>query len=314
MQRTPLFIDRLSITVNVPEQRRRDVILRAEGMGQQGLVDGEANPYSELLRSYRIAYHLQLGGGNTARVQMSPRQSGMRFLRLEWNPSLSRVGGCAVIVRFLTELLPDWSIEHLSECNVTRIDLSFDVYRVHLDNLMIWRASHNPATRLYRTLEENYSRRGRLNSIRFGSPQSPQYLVAYDKLEERRSREIEGFSVSRVDARGQCSRRIAIPRTRFELRLVSTRRLDTLSEARNPFLDFHIARYGGAASVLEPHVATWFEDSVKARGMQAALARIPDRRLRRAVANASLSGEVPTWWEPERIWGELPEAIGRVFI
>jgi hypothetical protein len=318
--RTRLFLDKISITVHVDRSLHHRILLASEGMELQEKIRRKSGP-SELLKNYRRAYTLGLGGGEELTIQLDPRREARnqqttafphhRFLRLEWNPCKAHFANHAaftLITQFLAELIPGFEIiAFLEAINITRIDISFDVRGVHVDGLCI-------SALLRRTFTGHYvyGPSGARNSMEFGQPTSDQYLLVYDKNLEQKINKNGRFDGSPInDARR--AKVVRRSRTRFELRLRDVGPLSRLFSMPNPFSRYTVRGLFNVERERRGHVFEWFLDSCRQRGVQAALSRIENPRQRTKYALAIREAQPPSWWEPSVLWNELAAAVKEAF-
>lgn len=322
IRRTNLFIDRVSFTLTIPTSERANLHRSLNEMLLDDAIQRVDNPFSELLKSYRVAYILPLAEGSQLSIQVEPRDSAestditrphrrgtRRYLRIEWNPHAATTrGGLAFdhVFRLLAHIIPSFNIEMLLQANITRMDLTFDVFGIHVDRIDVF-------TLLRRTnsVRYNYGPIGMLNSTRLGLYGADKQLLVYDKSLEQRIRQIGRF----VQSSGPGGRPLIRRRpahTRFELQLRDIGPLEAVSTMANPFATYTVRTlqgHGNAGDILWP----FFLDSCRLRGIQAALSLIPDRTQRDKLRQRVQMLDPPTWWDTAQLWAELPSAIRQVF-
>jgi hypothetical protein len=244
----------------------------------------------DLFKNYRYAWLLRLDEENHCVVQYSPRGRNTNFTRLEWNPAKVGARGMNRIRNFLAECLPSID-EAINNARITRIDLAFDVWRVHIDSILIFAGSRKPNSRAY------FQSNGRLNALEIGLRKSNRFFKVYDK----RLNDIENGK-----------RRIAGSKTRFELSLKDIGGWAQLETMQNPFPFYSVLMLVNIGGVSTDHTWQWFVDSCKGRGAQAAISLIQDRRQRKAYQSALRELDPPNWFDPDSLWSELPDALNQI--
>lgn len=321
MPRTQLEIDKLSATLDIPSNQRSLVIENLENLViGESLLTRIVNPYSDLRRSYRRAYALQLAPTQFLTIQVEPysnagstARSGAprrRFMRIEWNPWKANQGNpraMALMLQIISRIIPDFSISMLQQCNITRIDFAFDVLGIPVDSFAI-----------STTLRTSYSQRyvyapnGAAESMNLGISSSDRYFTIYDKNREQESAQKEGFRRT-PGRRRTASNRVQRPRTRVELRLKDVGLPSELYERSNPYTLYTLRLLRQASIALPQHQRLHFSDSIRQRGAQAALSAIENQRERTRYRDAIRALEPPAFWNPEVIWSEMPAAVRRAF-
>lgn len=82
--------------------------------------------------------------------------------------------------------------------------------------------------------------------------------------------------------------------------------IDDLGWAKNPFAGMAFTMMPGPPPGEKEWRWSMFEDSVKARGLENALALLPTDR--RTEYRAYLKQHPKPWWNPEAIWANWPAA------
>jgi hypothetical protein len=189
----------------------------------------------------------------------------------------------------------------------TRLDFSFDIENVQIDELAVFTLLRRVVTKRY-----EYGESGRLNAIYFGVPTSPRMLVMYDKALHLRIAKIEGFPAYRrqLMSNGRYLHRRQWARTRIEIRLFGLRSLVELSNLPNPFAKYTIREFRRLRANLAGHEYMLFLDSCRQRGMQGALSLIDDSSIRAEYAATVRQIDPALWWNTEQIWSEWQSALG----
>lgn len=336
LMRTDLFVDRLSMTLDVPPRDQISLIHCLEGLMSQEIL-ADAGPYSDLRKAYRHAFKFELAN-STVTFQLEPygtpagttRAAGARrFLRVQFNPAKARAEQFDVlgfIVEHLQAAVPSFTHQHLlMSASITGIDLTFDAF-CRIESFDLFYILRAIATRRYsvlsavdeQTLETSYHPNGLVNSKDYGKYDGDRYLVVYDKVTELRTCQIEGLSNSARGVYRRCAVtnrwiRYERPRTRFELSLNDVGNAANLLRMRNPFRRYTVRHLGAELRGLRQHEQQMFYDSCARRGLHQALSLIEDKSERKRFANAVRALPTPTWWEATRIWAELPHALALAF-
>ncbi|HEY8606312.1 MAG TPA: hypothetical protein VIM12_04260 [Noviherbaspirillum sp.] len=308
------------MTLDIPDADRDQVRLQLLALSELGEIEQVTNRYSKILKGYRYGFMLPFDDQSTysCLIQIEPNGAfrNSRYMRMEWNPSsASRVcaNPAAGIRRMLEICVPSYSPGLLSEANVTRIDLAFNLYRIPIDSILVSTILRKPVSGRYFAPRAKYGKTGYLNSQEIGDPESDRYLVIYDKNLEREFRNFEGNRMSTEPQRSQFPR--VQPRwARFEIRLRnlgSWGRLPYIQE--NPFEAYSVTTYTTAQIIRDDHYWAYFLADCKLNGAQAALSKIIDKRERARMRKALYVGDPPLWWNPEALRMELSSALDRAF-
>jgi len=122
-------------------------------------------------------------------------------------------------------------------------------------------------------------------------------LKAYNKRQE-----VKDHSTSATDqAYGGLSH------TRIEYHYTTSKTFLELNTLKNPFTKISLA-YPKAPKGVKPYAWTFFIDSCVRRGQPAALAMLPDGKLRNSYQK-SLDAAHASFWRPGKIWQAWPDAL-----
>lgn len=311
------MIDKLSMTIDINSRAHSGVLQRLQAMELHEDVLRVTNADSNLLKSYRYAYLVNISPDQACTIQIAPKDRGdrRRFMRLEWNPhKSSRGGGNSFdrILHCLSECIPTFDpIAVITESSITRIDISFDLFRVPVDSLLAFTILRKPNSRRFAELQQDYGPRGYLNSVDLGRYDADRYLVIYDKNIERRKRGIGGIGLYK---NGTTVGYRPIPRTRFELRLRDVGTYRDFLTLPNPYENYTITTFRSARAPSQDHHWVHFLDSCEVRGAQAALSLIENRRIRTQYRDALRACQPPDWWNPSLLWEEAKNAFRRILL
>lgn len=287
--RTPVFIDKLSLTLHVPTDEQDTVTENFHQTHLEG-VEIERIQFGEALKTYQYAWRLNLDNGEFCLIQHSPRRGRSNFLRIEFNPAKVGRIGCDAVFQLLARSIPSFA-SALQNARVTRIDIAFDVDHP-ISRLLVFDTPRKQVSRTFTT-------QGELNALTIGSLESDRYLLVYDKrLEDE-----------------VCSGRItARIKTRFELRLRDLSSFADLGRINNPLMNYTVRELDFALAQQSTHEWKWLLHASSVIGAQAALSLIQNRTVRRRIRDALRTIPTPSWWNPESIWSEVPAALRYVLI
>lgn len=313
--RSPLFVDKISLTLAVSDTGARGRI--SEAILHQDRVGGVAFRRTHRDGHYRHSKELVFDNDCKVLVQYSPsrRPPGQegnagpesdqviqairdrrRIMRLEWNPStLTAVP--AYRSAFL-EILRGWFGDSLAHemwaARITRIDFAIDVRGLNINRIAVARNDTTVKSSLY------LGRNGQTESNYLGSIKDSDLLyLLYDKRTERRGRVRGG----------------PFERTRIEVRIGQGVSVPDLFALENPFAKLTIREFREleiCSGANGRYQWDWFIDSCKLRGLEGALNLISNARTRQMWRNRVVELESPDWWRPEEIWGGLRDAIEQI--
>lgn len=218
-----------------------------------------------------------------------PGQAVATKLRLEFNPRKLGPLALSELAAILESMLPNGWGDVVHHARITRIDVAADLPNVRMDDLHL--IPKKGAS------EMQWWRDGKLQTFRHGKPNGNQTIV-YSVKQKRL-------------AKGQPHSGLSVVRIERRLRSPAVGTIAKLGALENPFAGIAIVslipnpppnQTGSNAA----NQWSMFEDSVKLRGVRAALALIPEDR--RAKYRAHLKSFPKPWWKPEAIWSHWPEA------
>jgi hypothetical protein len=175
---------------------------------------------------------------------------------------------------------------------VTRVDIAVDIVGAHLADLL--------------TLVKSGGKQHWYLSAK-GKPETGYYLgmkkgdtnakwVTYNKRQQ-----IKDSSSSAEQAYGGLSH------TRIEYHAKPNKPFLALNTVTNPFNDISVA-FPKAPKGVKPYAWTFFIDSCVRRGQSAALAMLPEGKLRNSYQK-SLDAAHASFWRPGKIWEAWPVAL-----
>lgn len=310
-----LFVDRLSVTLEVPVCEREETKARLEELSNDGVINRERYRSSKLLIGYRKAFRIPLGEGYSCVLQIEPhgKYKGSRYMRLEWNPH--RAGRVAlnppqIIKDVLRFCVPSYTEDYLLNGRYTRLDFAFDLYRVPVESIIVFTLLRRSVSGRYYSPREVYDKTGYLNSQEIGDPESDRYLLIYDKRAERIYRKFEGNDEVYWNLMNGSSVRRLVPITRFEIRLRDIEDIrDFVHHGENPFENYEVQVFQNLPQVRDDFFRSLLIDAAKKAGAYAVVSREKDRRKRKQLKEFLLEGPPPSWWNPMHLWEQAPTAI-----
>lgn len=229
--------------------------------------------------------------GARIRIQAQPKKPNWSFLRFELNPAKLGVEGLAFFKdKLLDFLLGQWTYADIAtKGKVSRVDLACDVINCTISDLVV-RTTVPGKSHAYFGIDEE------VETIYLGmkgKKNSPQY--AYNKrqdlMDKKRNPKYGG-----------------IPWTRIEKRIMANRPITKLCDIESNPLEVFQVFYPDLASPPEkPHHWTFFADSCRQRGIEAALDHLP-KGLKKAYKQA-LDSSGDGFWRPNELWAAWPKAL-----
>ena len=207
-------------------------------------------------------------------------------LRLEFVPVDLGLEGVSQLHAVLTSVVESGWEYFISHGRVTRIDVSVDVPGVRMDEFLF--LPPQAITSMH------WKVNGHLKTIVHGKKQGDQTVI-YDRKEKRlaKGQKWKGPSAIRVERR---------------LVNLKDQKLSSLPLLPNPFAKMQMTvNMPGPPDEKKSDSWSMFEDSVKVRGLGAALALLPDER--RTKYRKHLAAHPQPWWDPAAIWAKWPEML-----
>jgi hypothetical protein len=222
------------------------------------------------------------------------RSKETHSLPLEFNPVALGAPGIA----FLRTQLEASVLDGLSFTDiivngkVTRVDIAVDIVGVHLADLLV-RVDSGGKQHWYLSAEGK-PETGYLG-IKKGDKNAK--WKTYNKRQQLKDQSTAPLE----QAYGGLSR------TRIEYSYTTNKSFLQLNALQNRFTEISLA-YPKAPKGVKPYAWTFFIDSCVRRGQTAALAMLPEGKLRKSYQNA-LDGAHASFWRPCKIWESWPNAI-----
>ncbi len=282
-----LFIDTLELTIPVDDDQKEAVQDRLNDASEHWLDSLTSHPPQG---RYAYRYKLEVPNGGIITIKAAPGRQTANYLKLEYKPDQIGADGTTALAEYLAFVLGETYREDFYLGNVNRIDITFDVRRVPIEDFWVEDNRVGMKSALIRGKSKN------LETIYLGY-KSRREFYAYDKKAEIEGR---GGAVSSK-----------IPWVRFEYRYVSGDYPlgDLYARLTNPYQNFVVRRYKPIPRLLEDHLSRWLFDACRMRGGRQVLATTPEH-LREDVDAAIKAFRLANFWKGRlALWGQLRERI-----
>ncbi len=310
----PLKLDKLSLTMDVPEHDRIALHKNLEAM-----VKGQYAKSKYMKRynySYQVSTHETAVGGigkMNFHLGIKPYSEDVNYLRLEFNPSKTNP---AFVQNHLNLLIPDGYHRLMTEGRVTRIDEAVDVFFVKLEQLLL----KYPAIQIAEPIIEGDKpvmeptlKSGRIIGLRLGAKAGEKRFLIYDKTKQLGDVETKTLTKKGTSAPEPkpCHE---IMRIEYQYR--PKKKNLTLTEAKaipDPFkkLDIYAALDDKDVFDSKTYRGIWrmFQLNCFSFGLQSAWANLPKdyEKLFKPV----LEKHRAIWWKPDTLT-ERAKAINRI--
>lgn len=282
-----LFIDTLELTIPVDDDQKEAVQDRLNDASEHWLDSLTSHPPQG---RYAYRYKLEVPNGGIITIKAAPARQTANYLKLEYKPELIGADGASVLADYLFFVLGDTYSADFYRGSVNRIDITFDVRRVPIENYWIEDRRVGMKSALIRGKSQN------LETVYLGY-KSRREFYAYDKKAEMEGR---GRPVSSK-----------ISWVRFEYRYLSGDYPlgDLYRRLKNPYDNFVIRRYAPISHLKEDHLSRWLFDACRLRGVKHVLDAIPDG-LRDEAGKAIKAFPLAEFWLRRRaVWHQLNARI-----
>lgn len=292
---TELFIDKLVLLVNLSKDDAQGLasILLDDSREHVDRLHGYYQNYRGIGYKYAFGLPLNNEGNTECKIFLVSFRSGKPQVRIEYNPSKLSETSHEHLWNKLAEWFPNEHYSYLQDANVSRIDIAIDITPVSLDTIWIT-APRFRVSKLYN------GSGGKLESITLGSNQSDSQIKLYNKEAEQQSR---GIPITQSDT------------ARIEYRVSRGIPINKLYELENVLTQISLIH------AIDPHTLPlheneyiYFLDSVRYRGLHAALGLINGARSRRNMRLKLEELSSFDWWEPEEMWQRYDSAINNLHI
>ena len=291
------ILDKISITYIIGDPDLKAVVVQNL---LHEIEEGVGHWKSAAFKIGSVAYQASAklvipSSSHTMLVQAGPKKkSTTHHLRLEFNPTALGTPGIAILKTQLESLVPDGLsfADIMTNGKVTRVDIAVDIVGIHLADLLL---STNSVGKQHWYL----SAEGKPETGYIGMKPTEKNAkwTTYNKRQQLK----DSPHPPATQAYGGLSH------TRVEYRATPMKTFPALGSLKNPFTEISLA-YPVAPKGLKPHTWTFFVDSCDRRGQPAALAMLPDGKLRKSYQNA-LDAAHASFWRPGKIWESWPDAL-----
>jgi hypothetical protein len=290
------IIDKISITYIIGDPDLEAVVVQSL---LQEIEDGghwQSGAFKIGSVAYQASAKLMIpSSSHTVLVQAGPKKkTTTHALRLEFNPAVLGAPGIAFLKTQLEALVLDGLsfTDIIVNGKVTRVDIAVDIVGVHLADLLI--LVNSGGKQHWYLSEEGKPETGYLGMKK--SDQNAKWKT-YNKRKQAKDQ-----SKAPVEqAYGGLSH------TRIEYTYTTNKSFLDLATLDNRFTEISLA-YPKAPKGVKPYAWAFFIDSCSMRGQPAALAILPDGKLRKSYQKA-LDAAHASFWRPDKIWETWPNAI-----
>ena len=303
---SPLFIDYLSLTLDVSENDKQEIrknfhsILIQFPDKKELYTDTEAK-----IKTNDSLYHLRKDVylpdiDEHIRFYCFPRNKSNNFLKVEWIPS--KVDSVEV-ANFVNLILPGGYAELITYGKITRVDITTLLENIGLNEILY----HYPNLKVNKT----YAGTGGVQSVYLGAASSEKRITLYDKQQQIKEKNKKKAKMHKIKVPKQKSIQIEY-KFRPKGKIVT---LSNLQSAGQPFYEkLEILRLR-----FIPKQATDFDSLVnvtisnmQTRGFNKALQMIDGKKRRDKVATRIKKLCLADWWNPSILWETLPYAIEKI--
>jgi hypothetical protein len=303
---SPLFIDYLSLTLNVPELEKHEVlkdfmsVLSQFPDKKEMFGNGDATiKTNDGLYYYRKDVYL-LEEDEHIRFYCMPKNIYGNFLKIEWNPSKVDSAEVAEIVNLI---LPGGYCDLIAYGRITRVDITTLVQNVGMDKILY----HYPNLKV----TKSYAGPKGNGSAYLGSVSSEKSFTFYDKKKQVKDTNKKKFKMHKKP----------IPKTeqiQVEFKFRPKKKSITLSElfaVGKPFyekLKIMRVNYLPKQTADFDSLVNVTISNMQTRGHNKALQLIEGPKRRKKVQARIEQVCYASWWNPEKLWGTLPDAIEQI--
>lgn len=302
--RSRVFIHKCSITIPIDRQfwnEATENLFEAIYTDPKLLIcrfDQEDGRYCIYRFAWTLAIESSPRPNEKCLIRAYPIKGTTAFMRLEWNPAEAGYNATREIIDALSRYVPGFEAAW-PNAMITRIDVTFDVVRLSIDEVYVLTKSSKTKQTPFR---EN---KGRLNGMYLGVPKSVRRLALYDKRFEQLN---EGARFAPPRAAGRAPY-CPPPRTRFEFRFVRLGLIRDIPTFANGLSRYFVALAAKAKAYKGGDTWDIFIDRCDRWGAQSALGSISDRKRRanyRAILDARCA---PDWYCRHTIWQEAIQSM-----
>ncbi|WP_139802572.1 replication initiation factor domain-containing protein [Aurantimonas sp. 22II-16-19i] len=282
------FIDKISVVVTPKtKEDQADIHQAVATMWNDKELLGPATWKKPYKRSYTVPLE---GFDDEPRFDYSFHGPLATKLRFELNPGLLGKDGMNALHASLIVLMPDGWEYALVNGNISRLDVAVDLHAVRMDDFLYL------PTQSTRKLA--WTSDGHLESFTLGTNKGHQTLVYNKKAEQKaKGKKWDGSTVVRIEKR---------------MKNLNSKVLD-LGKLENPFKGTLLVQ-NFPPPIPDENQWQWtlFQDCVRFRGLDKALALLP--KDRKAKYRKHLKAHSLTWWDAEMVWANWPQALGPLMV
>ena len=291
------ILDKISITYIIGDPDLKAVVVQNL---LHEIVEGVGHWQSGAFKVGSVAYQASAklmipSSGDSVLVQAGPKKkTTTHALRLEFNPAALGSSGIAFLKSQLESLVPDGLsfADIIANGKVTRVDIAVDIVGLHLAALLL--SNKTGGKQHWYLSPEGKPETGYLGI-------QPKDKNAKWKIYNKRQdiKDKSKFPVEQAFG--------GLSRTRLEYTYVTSKPFAKLAALENRFYEISLA-YPKPPKGVKPYAWTFFIDSCVRRGQPAALALLPDGKLRKSYQKALDTAHV-SFWRPDKIWEAWPDAL-----
>ena len=275
----PLIIDKFSMTVAAETVQEEEYIKEKIYLlaSNDNSIWIKAKQYELSVKTWFLSQPVL--------IQCIPKQSGVRFSRIEFNPSKI---GFRKVLPLLDFIYYGGADTVVSNGIVTRIDAAVDIEGLTPEMIVIKASGFRIAKNFYRSGHE-------LETQYIGGKKGLLSFCVYDKVEQLKKQNLK-FGHSKPLPQ--------IPVTRIEARIKPRMKLCELASLKNPFKRLEIANYSSLSKTAGGAI---FLNAVRHNGFPANWALLTPSDKKRFSKIMGISKCL--WWSPEKLWTDWENLV-----
>ncbi|MCH7499231.1 MAG: replication initiation factor domain-containing protein [Nitrospinae bacterium] len=303
----PLVIDKVSLVMDIKPEDRDGIKCYFIDIRKEDQENGELHTSFANRGSYDFAFNYRLGplpikgkgrkDASNLLIQIGRKASKRPFLRFEFNPNAVGISGVEKARKFL-EAAFDYINMHgdypdiNNKIFVTRLDIAVDISGASIEDLLFYK----PRIHKWKVYKDYMlDGKGFIQTQYLGSAKSDTKFCVYDKKAQLKK-------IKKDELLKEL--------TRIECRFSKSTPLASILEIKNPFMKLRVldARLVQAGNRHNEKYC-FFIDSVYRRGVAGALKLIKDNKTRASYLKRLEDKASVDWWQPNKIFAGLPEAL-----
>jgi hypothetical protein len=306
--RTRAFLDRVSITLPIPEEHW---LTTTDAIFEMSNADSRIEPRrggneSRSFQLYNFAWIVRPSASQShgIYVQALPRVNNIAYMRMEWNPATLGQEAFHFARDLFRRYIPEFD-RATTSLAVTRVDIAVDITGLRVTDVYAYTSSA-------RSIQLDFfdGPNDELSGYYIGRKKSPRQFVVYDKNLE----EFGGNTRILRYPSGTQVKRILRPRTRIELRVHNVGSLGAIRYGRNQFAGYFLADASKVDIHRDSILPSGFCANCGLCGAQRALSRYTPRTRASLRHNLAQHCNFP-WYSPDAFWQEgiaqLHDVLGR---